>query len=148
MTDSSLPWWCSPANHPALSRQGPGFKSRPGHFLFSLRVLHNLISLNDVCLRMKRYTFRNYLAYLRDNPKGYWFKRKLYGWGWAPASWQGWLLTLVFLLVVFADAGWVASSVPSFRSLAIFYAVLVVSIALLIVVCFKTGERPKWSWGR
>ena len=28
---------------------------------------------------------KEYIAYLKDNPQGYWFKARLYGWGWAPA---------------------------------------------------------------
>lgn len=34
------------------------------------------------------HMFKNYLDYIRDNPHGYWFKRKLYGWGWTPVTWQ------------------------------------------------------------
>ena len=43
---------------------------------------------------------KEYRAYLKDNPKGYWFKRKLYGWGWTPAKWQGWCLTLLYSVLV------------------------------------------------
>ena len=32
--------------------------------------------------------FKNYLDYIRDNPKGYWFKRKPFGYGWTPVKWQ------------------------------------------------------------
>jgi len=38
-----------------------------------------------------------YIRYLKDNPEQYWFKRRAYGWGWVPATWQGWLTLLVFL---------------------------------------------------
>ena len=31
----------------------------------------------------------NFKEYIRNNPKGYWFKRKLYGWGWFPVKWEG-----------------------------------------------------------
>ena len=41
-----------------------------------------------------------YINYIKDNPEGYWFKRKLYGWGWTPATWQGWLSTFVFIGLV------------------------------------------------
>lgn len=36
-------------------------------------------------------------------PKQLWFKRKTYGWGWVPVTWQGWLLTFgyVALLLLF-----------------------------------------------
>jgi hypothetical protein len=30
--------------------------------------------------------FKRQLDYLRNNPQRYWFKRKLYGWGWTPAT--------------------------------------------------------------
>jgi hypothetical protein len=29
-----------------------------------------------------------------------WFVRKKYGWGWTPASWQGWLLIALYILFV------------------------------------------------
>src|SRR5262245_12007807 len=38
-----------------------------------------------------------YIRYLKDNPEQYWFKRRTYGWGWVPATWQGWLTLLIFL---------------------------------------------------
>ena len=31
---------------------------------------------------------RQYIQYLKDNPQGYWFRRKLFGWGWVPVKWQ------------------------------------------------------------
>jgi hypothetical protein len=33
--------------------------------------------------------FKKYIEYLKDNPQGYWFKRKVWGWGWTPVTWQG-----------------------------------------------------------
>jgi hypothetical protein len=32
----------------------------------------------------------------------YWFKRKRYGWGFTPATWQGWAVVLGYLIVVIA----------------------------------------------
>ncbi len=34
---------------------------------------------------------------MTDRP---WFKRKTYGWGWTPVSWQGWLVTLGLVVVI------------------------------------------------
>ena len=43
---------------------------------------------------------KEYVSYLKDNPNGYWFKRKLYGWGWTPATWQGWFAIGVYVLLI------------------------------------------------
>ena len=29
-----------------------------------------------------------------------WFKRKAYGWGWTPSTWQGWSVTAIYALVL------------------------------------------------
>ena len=43
--------------------------------------------------------FKKYWQYLKDNPEGYWFKRKLYGWGWVPVKWQGWLVIAISIAI-------------------------------------------------
>jgi hypothetical protein len=40
-----------------------------------------------------------YIRHLKDNPEQYWFKRKAYGWGCVPATWQGWLTLGVFFII-------------------------------------------------
>jgi hypothetical protein len=40
---------------------------------------------------------------MTSNP---WFRRKSFGWGWSPASWQGWLVTLGGALALAALATW------------------------------------------
>ena len=40
------------------------------------------------------------IAYLKDNPRGYWFKAKLYGWGWVPVKWQGWLGVVIGIAIL------------------------------------------------
>ncbi|MBM3272050.1 hypothetical protein FJY94_02070 [Candidatus Kaiserbacteria bacterium] len=88
-----------------------------------------------------------YLRYLRDNPEGYWFKRKLYGWGWTPARWQGWLVLVVFLAVFV----WLLVSFtnePNPDAVAWqFLAKVCAWVVLLIGVCYLTGEPPRWQWG-
>jgi surface polysaccharide O-acyltransferase-like enzyme len=81
-----------------------------------------------------------------------WFRARRYGWGWRPCSIEGWLVLLMFIAAVFASAlifnihirngGDVATS-------TIVYAGTVVALAAaLIAVCWKTGERPRWNWGK
>lgn len=90
---------------------------------------------------------KKYIEYLKDNPERYWFKRKLYGWGWTPATKEGWLviiayLTIVFLYVFNLDAR--SFEVDWVIELALPILLLVSS---LIFICYKTGEPPKWTWG-
>ena len=47
---------------------------------------------------------KKYFDYLKDNPEGYWFKRKWFGWGWTPATWEGWVATIIYVGVIIALA--------------------------------------------
>ena len=92
--------------------------------------------------------FKKYNEYLKDNPNGYWFKRKLYGWGWFPVKWQGWLTLAIFVLLVLLsriDIKFDSSTTNSEISWFIFKVVLLVII--LIFICYKKGEKPRWQWG-
>jgi hypothetical protein len=86
----------------------------------------------------------NYIKYLKDNPKGYWFKRKLYGWGWVPVKWQGWLVILFFIAIVTYAA--IAFLIKG--KLTEYFVILIISIILLGYIAYKTGEKPRWSWGK
>ena len=74
--------------------------------------------------------------------KKIWFRRKLYGWGWTPCSWEGWLVLLVWV-IFFALA---VSNLDHeiFKN----YLFIFLSVAVLIVICYKKGEKPKWQWGK
>ncbi|PIZ96405.1 MAG: hypothetical protein COX80_01450 [Candidatus Magasanikbacteria bacterium CG_4_10_14_0_2_um_filter_33_14] len=89
---------------------------------------------------------KEYKDYFKDNPKGLWFKRKLYGWGWTPVKWQGWLVTLAFIVFIL----WTASTLsptPTLNELDWFFAKIAVAIFLLIFIAYKKGEKPRWQWG-
>ena len=92
--------------------------------------------------------FKKYIDYLKDNPEGFWFKRKLYGWGWTPAAWQGWAVVAGYLLVVlylFRNIGMSGSSPRD--SLMNITAPVIIATAILIYISYKKGEKPKWQWG-
>lgn len=101
---------------------------------------------------MKKYTFRNYIEYMKDNPKNLWFKRKLYGWGWVPVRWGGWAVVLAFIGLLLLNGFYLSSKVylnnPSQWDLTLFLGVIIISIVFLFWICYKKGEKPKWSWGR
>ncbi len=72
-----------------------------------------------------------------------WFKRKLYGWGWTPSSWQGWV-TVLFWSIFFVS---LVSKIDDHEWLKnlIF---IIFSTGLLIYICYKKGEKPRWQWGK
>lgn len=90
--------------------------------------------------------WKEYKEYLADNPKGYWFKRKLYGWGWTPVTREGWIVILVFVLAVLYIAKDITDD-TDITEMYGFFAQLAVAITALIFICYKTGEKPKWMWG-
>lgn len=93
----------------------------------------------------------SYKDYYKDNPEGYWFKRKPYGWGWVPVRWQGWCVVLVYIALVLAVAFSQEKSTlgnPDSGSNALVHLLpILVLTALLIVLCYKKGEKPRWQWG-
>ncbi len=88
-----------------------------------------------------------YVRYAADNPNHYWFKRKLYGWGWTPVTWQGWLVTGVYILSVVAFGLTIDDYSPA-REIAFTFVIpaLLLTIAFLRIVYTK-GESPRWQWG-
>ncbi len=72
------------------------------------------------------------------NPKTYWFARKTFGWGWTPASWQGWLVTGGFLAIVFL-LGRVFP--PATHRIDYFGGIIAASVLLLTVVMLKGEPR-------
>jgi len=85
--------------------------------------------------------FKNYTDYLKDNPNQYWFKRKLYGWGWTPVKWQGWLV--LFVWIVFFFCGVVTMKFEPTKM----FVFTVLAVGLLFYICYKKGEKPGWRWG-
>lgn len=70
-----------------------------------------------------------------------WFKRKTYGYGWMPVSLEGWLTTLAAMAIVIFIATKFESNVL-YGSLA-----LLLTMMVLVIICIKKGEKPKWQWG-
>lgn len=91
--------------------------------------------------------FKKYIEYLKDNPEGYWFKRKLYGWGWTPATWQGWLVTILYIILVLLFAFTVDEQSSGKEVMFTFVLPLVLLTVTLIRICYKKGQKPKWQWG-
>lgn len=86
---------------------------------------------------------KKYLEYLKNNPEGYWFKRKLYGWGWVPVKWQGWLVVIIG--IAFLMAGLYIGETDDAPGAALLGLILM--LALIFLFGFWKGEKPRWQWG-
>ena len=76
-----------------------------------------------------------------------WFPAKDYGWGWGPpVAWQGWVVLAVYLALVVLGSWLTMASQPP--HVAWFTLWMVLCTAALIWICWLTGERPAWRWGR
>ncbi|MBU0540056.1 hypothetical protein KKD88_00755 [Patescibacteria group bacterium] len=78
-----------------------------------------------------------------------WFRSKSFGWGWQPCTWQGWIITLVYI-VILLYIGFSFSSTseePTQKELILFFVKILGLTALMLAICWKTGEWPKWRWG-
>jgi hypothetical protein len=80
----------------------------------------------------------------KHKTKPLWFKTKKYGWGWTPSTWQGWLVILVYLGLVLGIS-WQMGSTPEMP--LFFLPQTILLTALLLVICYATGEPPRWRWG-
>lgn len=91
--------------------------------------------------------FKKYIEYLKDNPEGYWFKAKWYGWGWTPARWEGWVITFVYVALLILS-GLTIDENSSNREVAFtFFIPVGILTALFIRIAYKKGEPPHWRWG-
>jgi hypothetical protein len=70
----------------------------------------------------------------------YWFRAKRYGWGWGPpVTWQGWVVTIVWFATVIGGA----IRLLPLHSLAFAIFILLMG-GILILICYVTGEPPRW----
>jgi hypothetical protein len=90
---------------------------------------------------------KEYIKYLKDNPQGYWFKAKPYGWGWIPVRWQGWVVLLAYIMAILFFALAIDERSTDREVMFIFVLPAILLTITLIRVCYRTGEKPRWQWG-
>jgi hypothetical protein len=77
-------------------------------------------------------------------PKQFWFPAKRYGWGWGlPITWQGWVVFVVFFLLLIAGV----FLFPPARERFAFLVYNGLLCVVLAVICYAKGEPPRWRWG-
>lgn len=77
-----------------------------------------------------------------------WFVRKTYGYGWYPATWQGWTLTATYIIVVLWLAHFVDKRQSGWQVFTTFGIPLIVVTTIFLLITYKTGEKPRWQWGK
>jgi hypothetical protein len=77
--------------------------------------------------------------------RAYWFPAKTYGWGWGPPTkWQGWVVLVVWGAAL-AEGLFLLRHAAYQLPYRLGYVLLMGVI--LGLVCYLTGEPPKWRWG-
>ncbi len=83
-----------------------------------------------------------------------WFRARRYGWGWTPATWQGWAVFTVYSAAVIVWAIHEALRPDATVGLHVGTAAwlsalpILVLTAILLAICWIKGERPRWRWGK
>lgn len=90
---------------------------------------------------------KEYVSYIKDNPERFWFKRKLYGWGWTPATREGWAVIAGYIAGIFYLLYRIDPNLSPEESLATYLIPFLFLTAILLGICFKKGEKPRWQWG-
>ncbi|MAJ97066.1 MAG: hypothetical protein CMI56_00435 [Parcubacteria group bacterium] len=90
---------------------------------------------------------KEYIEYLKDNPEGYWFKRKAFGWGWVPATWQGFATIAVFSAAVLLFALTLDKNSSGREVVFTFLLPFIFLTIIFFRIAYLKGEKPKWQWG-
>jgi hypothetical protein len=75
--------------------------------------------------------------------ESYWFPARRYGWGWGPpATWQGWVVLAVWFVALIGG-----TPLLLLGHFVLWLTYLLALSLLLMVVCYRKGEPPRWRWG-
>lgn len=85
-----------------------------------------------------------------EKDEKYTMKRKRYGWGWIPVTWQGWVFIFaqVGIIVIAATLLPHKPAHPSTDQLLRFFGIFGLAFLNLIIFSLETSPRPKWRWGK
>ena len=79
----------------------------------------------------------------------YWFKRRRFGYGWTPATREGWLVLGSYIGLIVGGAlvfGSLTTSPPAWTTIVFLLIVLVLTV-LFFAIAITKGPTPKWRWG-
>lgn len=79
--------------------------------------------------------------------KKIWFRAKRYGYGWEPSTWQGWLVTGIFLAIIIVLAFNINWFMDQPYGMIIYFSLISLLVVVLVAIAAKTGEKAHWQWG-
>lgn len=81
-----------------------------------------------------------------------WFVPKSYGWGLVPISWEGWLVTGIFTILILASGYLNHLFQPELMSQLDFinylFDLVLLIIALIYFCILRTEGKVQWNWGK
>ncbi len=87
---------------------------------------------------------------MKDKSSKLWFKRRRYGWGWTPVSWQGWLSVAIFVAIVISSLFTLPMkpNEPTPGQILLLFMYIAGAGLILIGISFMKGPMPKFRWGK
>jgi hypothetical protein len=85
---------------------------------------------------------------LQETTPKVWFRAKRYGYGWYPASFEGWVVMLVWFMInvkYFITTDTLSHSGSD--TLIGFAPTFIITTIILLIICYKKGEKLGWRWG-
>jgi hypothetical protein len=83
------------------------------------------------------------------NNQRYWFRAKNYGYGWYPASIEGWIVLAIYIILITILAFNFGQTTQGGNNLLFnFLAETFLLTVILVLICIKTGEKARWKWGK
>ena len=77
-----------------------------------------------------------------------WFRNKKYGWGWLPNKWQGWFVTMTYVVVMMLNFYRIDHTSHSVSdTLTSFILQSTILTIILFSIAYIKGPKPRWQWG-
>lgn len=83
-----------------------------------------------------------------EHNKKIWFRRKWYGWGWYPATWEGWVITALYVAIIVFFASTVSETSTTREILLMMVLPFILATTAFIKIAYMYGETPRWQWGK
>lgn len=165
-----LPWWRSEENYDEFNKKEVEFYKewKPEALIKELELWQNKVtqeieSVGEGNLRGNIELFgwlfdesetSHYAHHLKQIKQALarkiWFKRKTYGWGWTPSTWQGWTILGIWIVLFIAGGIVFENSIEKYHpqtTTTLFLLYIAILVFILIRISYKYGESPKWQWG-